>query len=322
MTRLLYGLYCGARCDRLVWGSGRRNLRILAYHGVCEDHLGGEQWMPSFFVTRTAFAHQMRYLRQFGCVLPLAEAVDRLYRGDLPESAVSVTFDDGYANNLHLAYPILRELGVPATIFLATAYTLSGELFPFDRMSLVAHHTQGLAWQGDGRRPALSDYGTQPIDRVVERLEPWWDETSAALSPEQTESLRPLRTGELGAFAAELIDFGAHTHSHCILRNESASRRRREIAQSIELTGSLTGRPAQLFSFPNGRRGDFGAPDKDAVRHAGMKAAVSTSSGTNRPASDRFQLARYSIGLAHSASSFAAEVTGLRSAMTSLVGRV
>lgn len=319
---MLYGLYSGARCDRLMWGVGRNRLRILAYHGVCDDHLGREPWMPSFFVTRSAFEYQMQYLTRHACVLPLEEAVDRLYAGDLPEGAVSVTFDDGYANNLHLAYPILRELRVPATIFLATAYPLSGELFPFDRVTLVAHHTQGLARRGHANRPPLVEYGSHPLDVVLERLEPWWDETSAALSHAQRESLRPLRTGELEAFDDDRIDFGAHTHSHCILRNEDPARRRWEVAQSIELTGRLTGRQPRLFSFPNGRPGDFDEQDKLSVRTAGVKAAVSTSSGTNRPTSDRFQLARYSIGLAHTASSFAAEVTGLRSAMTSLVGRV
>lgn len=142
------------------------------------------------------------------------------------------------------------------------------------------------------------------------------------MSREQLDSLRPLTTDELQEFTGDLVDFGAHTHSHCILRNETAARRRQEIARSIELTVALTGRPRGLFSFPNGQPGDFGELDKASLVAGGVTAAVSTVSGANRVASDRLQLSRYSIGLAHSAAGFAAEVTGLRSAVTGLVGRV
>src|SRR4029453_9293701 len=62
-------------------------------------------------------------------VLPLAEAVERLYAGTLPPRAACITFDDGYRNNLTVAAPILRARGLPATVFVSTGYIGNGRMF-------------------------------------------------------------------------------------------------------------------------------------------------------------------------------------------------
>ena len=84
-----------------------------------EDRLRGEPWMPSYFVTRSAFEAQLQYLAQNATVLPLSQAVQRLAEGALPPGTVSLTFDDGYGNNLQLAQPLLKRYGMTATVFLA-----------------------------------------------------------------------------------------------------------------------------------------------------------------------------------------------------------
>jgi peptidoglycan/xylan/chitin deacetylase (PgdA/CDA1 family) len=314
VKRVVYGLYSAIGGDRAVWSASRQRLRILAYHGICADHLANERWIPPYFVTRSAFEYQMAYLRRHASVLPLREAIDRIRANDLPDRAVSVTFDDGYANNLHVAQPILQAYGVPATIFLATAYLESGDLFPYDRVSLIDLATEGRAWKTGG---ALLDYATNPLDRVVDRIEEWWHTASASISRAQVDTLRPLRAEEIAQFDADLIDFGAHTDRHCILRNEVAERRRREITISIEKTSALIGRPVRLFSYPNGQPGDYGEEDKCVLRQAGIHAAVTTTPASNRASYDLLELSRYSIGLGHSGPAFAAEVTGFRS----LLGR-
>ena len=108
MKDLLYRALIVSGAERLAWRMSGDRLRILCYHGVCEDRLAMESWMPSYFVRRSAFERQLQYLSDHAVVLHLADAVDQLKAGSLPPNAVCLTFDDGYANNLHLALPLLR----------------------------------------------------------------------------------------------------------------------------------------------------------------------------------------------------------------------
>jgi peptidoglycan/xylan/chitin deacetylase (PgdA/CDA1 family) len=314
VKQIMYSAYTTAGVDRMVWRFASRRLRILAYHGVCDDHLAGEKWVPPYFVTRSAFAAQMSYLKRHACVLHLSDAVPRLRDNDLPDRAVSITFDDGYANNLHAALPILKQYGMPATIFLATAYMDSGELFPFDRVQLIEQFTRGHA-TADPEAPSLRDYENAPLDEVRRRIDAWWHRWGSPLTAEQITTLRPLRRDEIAGFGDGLVEFGAHTHSHCILRNETSARRRAEITESLLRVADLTGRSQTVFSYPNGKPGDFAEEDKQVLRGARIAAAVTTAAGSNPRHRDPFELRRYSVGLLHTPPAFAAALTGVQTVL-------
>lgn len=318
MKRSVFRLFSEARCDRVVWRMDGARLRILMYHGVCEDAVAGQPWVPGFFVTRSAFESQLQYLSRWTCVLPLSEAVERLGSKTLPDRCVAVTFDDGYANNLHLAAPLLEKYGACATIFLATAYIQSGDFLPFDRLRLI--RLAGLGANSSNRKSnsELLEYMTHPVDAVLERADLWWKDVKAGLTNEQRETLRPLQMDELKRLDRKLIDFGAHSHSHCILRNESPARREWELQQSIETVRSWTGGRGHLFAYPNGARGDFNEMDKSTLQSLHIKAALTTIPGANGPACDPLELRRYPVGLFHDENTFVAEITGFRSLLRSL----
>jgi len=102
-----------------VWR--RKRLLILAYHGISQDdeHL----WSPELYMPPAFFRERLDTIKRAGCnVLPLAEALDKLYAGDLPEQCVALTFDDGASDFYAQAHPILQEYGYPATVYLTTYY--------------------------------------------------------------------------------------------------------------------------------------------------------------------------------------------------------
>jgi len=315
MASVAYKLVAGFGLDRLKLWLDSARLRIMAYHGVCEDRCMAEPWLPRHFVARSQFEQQLGYLKANARVLPLAEAVMRLQNGTLPSRTVCITFDDGYSNNLSLAYPLLERYGLPATIFLSTGF-LEGasDFFPSDRWRLLREARDRSMPPGD-LGGSLPDYKTTPIDVVLERVEQRWHQVQWRLSPELRETLRPLHADELKKFDPRLVDFGAHTHSHCILNNETPDRRRQEIVRSLECVSQWTGRPAQLFSYPNGQPGDFGELDKAVLRSQGVLAAVTTIPGANRRGCDSLELKRYPVGLGHDAHAFAAELTGWRTVL-------
>src|SRR5262245_7394361 len=92
-----------------------RKFQVLTYHKVStDDHPFFEPIHP------TLFEQQMRFLKECYRVFPLTELVERGQRGDLPDRAVAITFDDGYRDNYDFAFPVLKRYGLPATVFVAT----------------------------------------------------------------------------------------------------------------------------------------------------------------------------------------------------------
>lgn len=305
--KLLYQSIARTGAHELLWSVDRGRLRILCYHGVCEDRLAAEPWMPDFFVSAKMFEQQLAYLAAHARVLPLAEAVARLKDGTLPARSVALTFDDGYANNVELAAPLLNRFGMHATVFLSTRYMETGEIFPFLQTKLIRLTLPGA------RVPA---YKTLPVDAVLSELGPLW--RRVRLTADQQRTLRPLTVDEVRA-GSPALGFGAHTDSHCILSNETPERRRTEILGSIEKACAWGG--MRLFSYPNGQIGDFNEQDKQALREAGVDVAVSGIAGANRASADALELRRYPVGLHHADEArFAAEVTGCRTTLRAVAG--
>jgi peptidoglycan/xylan/chitin deacetylase (PgdA/CDA1 family) len=89
---------------------------ILAYHSISETR-------SPLCISPALFAHQMEWLHRNVRVAPLAEMVEKLSaKLPLPRRTVVLTFDDGFADFAKAAAPLLLRLGLPATVFLPTAY--------------------------------------------------------------------------------------------------------------------------------------------------------------------------------------------------------
>lgn len=120
---------------------------VLYYHRVAEPPARIPS--PTLNVTPTSFHRQVAGLldRGFrfmsvGSVLALAQAGE-----PVPPRTAVITFDDGYRGVHRYAWPILGELGVPATVFLATSFIDTGRPFPFDPWATAhANEIPSDAW--------------------------------------------------------------------------------------------------------------------------------------------------------------------------------
>lgn len=127
---------------RLLGDRSRGAPAILCYHGVLPTPPGVSP--GAFHCTPEVFREQLAGLQNRGYrFVPLAEMLSMQREGRLAPRTLTVTFDDGYANVLHRAYPILRELGIPATVFVCTGFVDSREPLPFDPWCVA--HRQRLA---------------------------------------------------------------------------------------------------------------------------------------------------------------------------------
>ena len=305
-------LYAGldaTGANRRATQSSYSRLRVLAYHGLCPDSVRREAWVPSFFVTESAFRRQMQYLRRWFKPVSLRAAVEfAAQNGHFEPGAVAITFDDGYYNNLTLAGRILAEFTIPATVFLATRCVEEAQLLPHDRVRFIR---LWRAAAGEPPIPELEHFTRESIASVLQQLDSLWPPYEARVTPEQWETLRPMTWQEVRS-APPLFDFGGHTHNHAILGNETREVRRWEILESMRRIPEQGGRDAAVFSYPNGQKGDYDEGDKAVLRSIVCKAALSGIAGINPAGADMLELRRLPVSLGHTSHAFHAELSGLR----------
>jgi peptidoglycan/xylan/chitin deacetylase (PgdA/CDA1 family) len=281
--------------------ASRGRLSILIFHRVLRER---DAILPSE-PTASEFDALLAHLKARFTLLPLREAVDRLYAGTLPRAALSVTFDDGYADNLAVAAPLLRKHGVPATLFVATGY-LDGGIMWNDRVIAAFRSTSSteldLQPHGLGVHPteSLADRRAG-IDRVLRELKhrPAPERERLANVVLEVAAVEPpknlmLTSDAVRALQAHGVDVGAHTVTHPILARASRDEAWREICDGKRALESIVGHAVPLFAYPNGHPGDDYTPEHvQMVREAGFAAAVSTAWGAANRTSDPMQLPRF-----------------------------
>jgi peptidoglycan/xylan/chitin deacetylase (PgdA/CDA1 family) len=253
----------------------RNRLLILAYHGFSleDEHL----WDPDLFMSPDYFRGRMELLKKRGCaVLPLGEAIRRLYANDLPENCVALTFDDGNYDFYKVALPILKELNLPATVYLTTSYVRynrpvfdaicsyllwKGRNSTLDLRQIIGQDEK-LDLSGDAARAAAYDHligfarrrklSAEEKDALATKLARLLKIDYDALCAKRI--LHLLNPEEVGRLAAEGVDIQLHTHRHrSPLNRQLFSREIEDNRNSIlEMTGSW----AWHFCYPGGNFND------------------------------------------------------------------
>ena len=248
------------------------------------------------------FAQQCRLLRRWFRVLPLSSALQGLRERTLPARAACITFDDGYADNVQVALPILQALRLPATFFIASGFLNGGQMWN-DRIIALVRRAPGPRLDlstygfGDydigtpaGRREAIGKligtlkYRPAPErTRCVARLTAHLEHGSEMMSCDQVRTLHRAN-----------MEIGAHTVSHPILSRVPAATAQAEIADGKRQLEDIIDAPVTLFAYPNGKhQSDFDQRHVGIVRELGFIGAVTTERGAAHADSDPFQLPRF-----------------------------
>lgn len=300
---------------------------ILMYHGVVWRPLALNDWC---FVQEADFAAQMEYVARWFDVVPLAELGRQSFASRRPLAAI--TFDDGYMNNYETAWPILKRLWLPATIFLNTALVGGDDTVWFCRLNDALARTKQNSVTCEGEALALGSVEAREAagERLQEILKALPQERMEAACAALIRSLgddprrpleadspfRMLEPDQIREMAAGgLVEFGAHTRTHAILRGLSAERLREEIEGSLDDVRKLTGKPCRTFAYPNGRACDYDARATDILRGRGVAAAVTTIGGPNGKTTDPLELRRYGIGAQMPWRDFKLEIHHVKSAL-------
>jgi peptidoglycan/xylan/chitin deacetylase (PgdA/CDA1 family) len=288
----------------------QRRLLILCYHSISIDD--EHEWSGTYSMSPALLESRLRMLRDGRYnVLPLGEAVRRLYEGTLPPRSVALTFDDGMFDFHARAWPLLQRFGFPATVYLTTYYSDYGKPI----FGLLCSY---LLWRARVRTPQpdvtplfgaalpwrLADAGGRA--RAHRDILAYVDREQLSL-PERTafaERLADLLGDDYEAIlakriltvmtrdeAAEVarggIDVELHTHRHRTPNDHALFLR--EIEDNRERIGQIRDGVARHFCYPSGiYRAEFLA----WLREAGVTTATTCDPGLASPRSEPLLLPR------------------------------
>lgn len=298
------------------------------YHQVA--HVDLDPW--SLCVTPHHFAEHLTVLQKYANPISLQQLTEAHREGNIPDRAVVITFDDGYANNLHNAKPLLKEYNIPATVFITTGEVGQNREFWWDELEQVLLKPGRLPDKlcleinGSTREWELGaavDYSEQEYDRdrtrnawdgepgsrlgfyysVWEQLRPIPAKERQQLQdkillwadaePTPRPSYRPLALEEVRTLAqGGLVEIGAHTVTHPFLSAHSVTFQRDEIQQSKADLEALLEHPVNSFAYPFG---DYAKETVPLIPAAGFNCACSTVQRTVWRNSDCYQFPRFAV---------------------------
>ncbi len=221
-----------------------------------------------------------------------------------------VTFDDGYAGVHEVAFPVLRDLRIPATVYVPTGYVGGSRRLLHDRLfaTLAELSRRRVLPEAAGLSPRLQRMldacagggvaGT--LDRLIARLP---HDALAAIADALEARLgmgegdlpaatRLTTWAELRAMQAGGVEVGGHSVHHVALANVPLSRARAEIEGCRDHLARELGERPRHFAYPNG----YYTPSvRAAVAEAGFVSAVTTEDVENRRGGDLFALKRKTL---------------------------
>ena len=298
---------------------------IVTYHRVLPPAAGRDHSQAGIVVSTASFERQLQLLARLFDIVPLAEAAGA---GD-PERC-AITFDDGWADNHAHALPVLRRLGIPATLFVTTGLIGTNRLFWPEELTYL------LAAPGRGRLDGAAFDGleapvhaalvaaaraTDPelpaaLDRLIESAKELRDDERAQMLAliahqvgREASGLEPrlLDWPRVAEMHAAGIEIGAHGVTHAILTRVEPAQAVAEIAESRAAVERALGRPAAAFAYPNG---DASPELAQAVAAAGYELAVITDGAPIPGCPPQFALPRKNLaeGSSRGAAGFSAAV--------------
>ncbi|UCE27367.1 MAG: polysaccharide deacetylase family protein [Candidatus Coatesbacteria bacterium] len=300
---------------RLATGLSRRPV-VLTYHRVLSssDEVVDKTQRD---VTKGEFRAHVKRLLSRRRPVTLYDIV----KGEIGDGQVfAITFDDGYGDNFRTAAPILRELGVPAAVFVTTDPVSGRGWLWWDRLAYALTLSVGKSVSALGRNFEIASEAdvwtaqaelTRTLKRATDRGAVIREIAEQSGMGNEPPPGLYLTWDDVRALRDDGWEIGAHTRSHRILTSLPREDAEIEIDECAREITDETGTGPRLFAYPNGRPGDFDDGIIAHLKETGFVGACASDAGPESNEPDPFAVKRIAPKGGEPASVFRLRVSGL-----------
>jgi peptidoglycan/xylan/chitin deacetylase (PgdA/CDA1 family) len=287
----------------------RNSVLILTYHRLRQDgpRLANSEIFDQevFGPSQHEFERQIKWLRGDFDVLSEGELLGVLKeQRSYKNRFAAITFDDGYADNYELAYPVLRALSVPAIFFVCPGLLNSRRVGWWDAIAYLikkSHRSfitiRGTNFpMGSEKSLAIRELTTWMKLRSARETTDLVPELAQACDvelPDPSLQDRQFMTWEqLREVSQNGIAIGSHTYSHPVLATLDESLQEWELKESKRALEAQLRRPVRTLAYPVGGYEHFTPQTMRIAKDAGYECAFSAQTGYNQPGAYPYNIRR------------------------------
>lgn len=283
--------------------SSNRNYAVLCYHRISENNktLSKNNPLSGLEVHQSVFEEQIKFLKNNFLMLSLNQLKSHISNNS-KDFAISITFDDGYLDNINLALPILEKYKVPAAIFVITRFLEQNDfmwwyflwenlnkqnfIYKNSKKIYIKNHTDRVNLFGEISKEVINlNYNSQKTylsNIFSEQLE--FNYKDLIFDFNQLKELSK----------NDLIEIGSHTLTHAKLTSLSEEQIVNELTQSKIILEEKINKSVDFLAYPYGSINEVNSRIIQLAKQAGYKMAFSTKRSSEQ-LDNYFDIPRYNI---------------------------
>jgi peptidoglycan/xylan/chitin deacetylase (PgdA/CDA1 family) len=248
--------------ERVCYNSKENANLVLMYHNV---DLNGDQRFNARHIARHDFRKQLTYFKKRFNIVSLSEMFEN---PNEQGNRLSITFDDGLANNFTNALPELETLSIPATFYVTCANLQNNSILWPDAMNILTHFHKGPLnclgqvfqphpwnqWHSNEHGELMGFLKSRSHDERMQFIEEL--ESSLGIKPNESApaDYHTLLSGaQIKSMSHNpLFEIGSHAISHSNLANLTTEEQRIELSQSKAYLEEITQKSITSIAYPDG----------------------------------------------------------------------
>ena len=233
-------------------------------------------------------------------------------KSSLPPFSYAITFDDGFANNFHIAAPILKKYDTPTTFYLTSGFIENNSCSWIDLIEYAVEHVEHVKFKHENisisstissknEKIAFLDQ-VRDIVKFNYKIDPYqfaneiWKQNGIKKFDPDDELDQKMSVKEVNTLANDpLFTVGAHSHTHRIMSFLQPKDLETEVSSSIRFLKQWTGQRIHHYSYPEGLPHCYSKTVIDCLKEHGILCCPSAIEGSNNKDTDLFHLKRVAV---------------------------